>query len=1069
MNLFRPSLVAFFLLFAFIKPTFADSAEPIRFARTPDVSPDGKLVVFSYLGDLWLVDAGGGVARHLTMHESHDYAPVFSPDGQHIAFSSNRHGTYDVFVVAVQGGRPKRLTYDSADDLVTGWSPDGKSILFTSTRQTDYPYRQELYTIPVNGGRAVRVSAFEGREGAFSPSGEKIAYVRGPGTWYRKGYRGSSNDDVWISDADGRNNRQFTSFNGQDNYPQWSPDGKTLYWVSETLGTPANIVRQDVDAPEGTAPQAVTHHKADAVRRARLSGNGQWLIYECGPDLYLQSTQEGAARKLLIEVNADDKTNPDKLTTFSSNASEFAVSPNERSIAFVVHGEVFVMPRNGGKAKRLTDNPAFDHGVSWAPDSKKILFLSDRGGHEDIYLLESDDTDNSDLLKAARFKVKQLTDTPEAEMGVTFAPSGKLISFLRAGKLMTMNPDGSDTKLLIDDGVIFDYEWSPDGAWLVYARQDRFFASELFIVPATGPSQAEPARNITRFATYNGGVTWSKSGNKLAFISNRRKNVTSAYVLPLQKPAAAGTPQGKSFDWDDIHLRVKQPANMAIAECAISNDGTKIAFRGIADGQSDLWIASTDGSQLARYTTGNLAPTQIQWSRIFSTTIFFKDSKGNLRTATYGSPGSLGMTTIQFQAKMNIDQEEVFTEMFDQSWRVLNESFYDGSFHGADWNAVRAKYRPLVKHVAMKEDLYTLISLMLGELNASHLGIAGKPPEPEQVTADLGLIFDNAYRGPGLRIAEILRGGPADQRGLAIHPGDLLLKIEGTDLTPEQNVARLLNDRVGETLSVLIAPEKDIHKTTRVNLQAVGRKQIAELMYERWIRSNAEKVQELSAGKLGYIHIPSMNEAGLDRFLRALYSDCFDKDGIVLDIRYNGGGFTHEQVLSYLAGKEHTLFHQRNGTSGLALNSDDRRWTKPLVLLINNRSFSDAEIFPHAFRTMGLGKLVGQATGGHVIGTREITLIDGSLFRTPRIGVTTHKGINMDKEGVTPDVIVSVHPDQLARGQDSQLEQATRVLIQDVAVWNKNRLPIAENASGGSPGATPLPEARPQVAPLPKE
>jgi len=195
----------------------------------------------------------------------------------------------------------------------------------------------------------------------------------------------------------------------------------------------------------------------------------------------------------------------------------------------------------------------------------------------------------------------------------------------------------------------------------------------------------------------------------------------------------------------------------------------------------------------------------------------------------------------------------------------------------------------------------------------------------------------------------------------------------------------------------------------------------------------------------------------LDRFLRALYSDCFDKEGIVLDIRFNGGGYTHEQMLSYLAGKEHTFFHQRDGGTGMALNSEDRRWTKPLVLLINNRSFSDAEIFPHAFRTMGLGKLVGQATGGHVIGTREITLIDGSMFRTPRIGVTTNKGVNMDKEGVSPDVVVEVHPDQLAHGRDPQLERAVDVLVQDVASWKKNRPPVAGNPVNGNAGAGSAP------------
>src|SRR5271166_5246205 len=228
-NLLLAALLAFWLAAS----AHAQAQEPIHFARTPDISPGGKLVAVSYLGGVWVVEAIGGVARPVTMHESHDMMPVFSPDGRKIAFSSNRHGSYDVFVVPVQGGRPTRLTFDSADDYVTGWSPDGKYVLFSSSRSSSFPFNYEMFKVPVSGGREQRISRFEGREGVYAPSGEEIAYVRGPGAWYRKGYRGSSNDDIWICNADGSNNRQLTSFNGQDNSPMWSADGKAIYYVSE--------------------------------------------------------------------------------------------------------------------------------------------------------------------------------------------------------------------------------------------------------------------------------------------------------------------------------------------------------------------------------------------------------------------------------------------------------------------------------------------------------------------------------------------------------------------------------------------------------------------------------------------------------------------------------------------------------------------------------------------------------------------------------------------------------------------------------------------------------------------
>jgi tricorn protease len=1036
----------------------APAQEPIRFARTPDISPDGKLVAFTYLGDVWVVDTAGGIARPVTMHEKHDFCPVFSPDGKRIAFSSNRHGSYDVFVVSVHGGRPERLTFDSADDFVNDWSPDGQSILFTSNRGTNFPTRQDLYTVPVKGGKARRVSAFEGKDGVFSPLGDQIAYVRGPGTWYRKYYQGSSNDDIWLANADGSNNRRMTNHPGQDTSPMFAPDGKTLFYVSDVLGAPgalANIVRQPLGG--ASPPELVTNHKEDSVRRARLSRGGDWIVYECGADLWVVSTKGGTPRKLAIEAYADDKTNPDRTVTYTNNLSEFAVASDDSAIAFVVHGQLFCMPRSGGKAKRLTDNPYFDHAPAWAPDSRKLAFLSDRTGHENIYLLESAEANNPVLLKANTFRVKQLTRTDAAEQGVNFSPDGKRISFIRNGRLLTMNPDGGDEQVIVSEPRVIDYEWSPDSRWIAFARLDGSFASEIYIVPSDGATAKDPIRNVTRYATFNAGITWSKTG-KLAFLSERRSNMpTSMFVMSLQKPAVPSAPPTRDIDFDDVHLRVVQPSKMEAMEGAISPDGTRVAFRSQQNGD-DLWVASVDGKDVTRLTSGFLRPTQITWAKTMNA-VYFRDLFGNLRLQAVGFAGGSGL--VPFTAKMTIKRDEEFAEMFDQSWRFLHENFYDPKFHGADWNAVRAKYRPLVKHVALREDFYDLINLMLGELNASHLGIGGLAPSPEQVTADLGLIFDDSYHGPGLRVTEIVKRGPADKRGLDLKPGDIILSIDKIALNSDVDLAKVLNDKADETV-VCDVMAGLFSKVRSVELQAVSRPKIRALMYDRWVEANARQVAQLSEGKLGYIHIPSMDEAGLEKFVRALYSDNQDKEAIVLDVRYNGGGNTHDQVLNYLGGKEHTLFYQRNGGMGPVLTATDRKWNKPLVLLINNRSYSDAEIFPHAFRTLGLGKLVGQPTGGFVIGTSSFRLIDGSLFRIPRTGVFTIKGVNMEREGVTPDFMVEADPDQLAKGIDPQLEKAVVVLQEEVAVWKKNGGNSTLNVGpGGLPG--------PAVAPLPMQ
>ncbi len=1051
------------LLFLLIAPASAAGQEPIRFPRTPDISPDGKQVAFSYLGDIWIVEAIGGVARPVTMHEAHDYAPVFSPDGRQLAFSSNRHGSYDVFVVPIAGGKPKRLTFDSGHDIVTGWTPDGKNVVFNSTRSTAYPGQQDVYTISIEGGAEKRWNLFEAKEAHFAPSGDKLAFVRGPGTWYRRGYKGSSNDDIYIASTDGATTKRLTTHTGQDTAPMWSPDGKKLYYVTDAGFNKgcSNIVCQPIDGLVASgASKPVTQHADDMVRRARLSGNGEWIVYECGGDLWVTGTKSAAApRKLAIEVHADDKSNTSRTTTFTRDATEFALSPDELHAVVVVHGQLFLtkVPA-GGKSTRLTEHGSADHSVSWSPDGKKLLFASDRTGVEELYILDSDDAEHPELIKAHKFKTTQLTKTTEEESAPSFSPKGDRIAFLRGGQLWTMKPDATDAKILVGDKKVLDYDWSPDGKYLTYARLDGSFASEVYIVQADGA--AKPV-NISRYATFNSDVTWG--ANKIAFVSQRRGNIFAMHVASLQKPAVDGAKTTDDIEWDDIHLRVERVSATPTEGGSISPDGTLVAFRSLQGGD-DLWVVNSNGTSLGRLTSGNQSPRGIKWAKKSTGTVYFLNGVGELRytrasfggfTGTGGPSGDPGQ--VKFACKLTVDRDEEFAEMFAQAWRSLSDNFYDKEFHGANWKDVRAKYAPLVPHCANREDLYAVISLMLGELNASHLGISGRLPVAEEPTADLGLLFDESFAGPGLKIAEVLKRGPADKRGLNLKAGDVITHIDRILLTPKENISKLLNNRVNDAVMITLAPTSlaDPKSARTVEILGANRTRTSELMYDRWVQKNAEQVDKLSAGKLGYIHIPSMDETGLEAFMRSLYSDNFDKEAIVIDVRNNGGGFTHDMVLNYLVGKDHTRFVQRDGGEGQVLRNFDRKWSKPLTVLINNRSYSDAEIFPHAFRASGLGKVVGQATGGLVIGTGSTRLIDGSQFRIPRIGVFTNKNVNMDKEGVPPDVAVEIGPEDWAKGLDTQIAKSVELLTVEVAAWKKAK--TTQPATTGTTSVEPKP------------
>jgi len=859
-----------------------------------------------------------------------------------------------------------------------------------------------------------------------------VAFTRGQGTWYRKGYRGSANDDIYLANRDGTNVRRLTEFNGQDAYPMWSADGKKLFWSSEAFGVPANIVCQEMTA-DGKAngpAKALTQHKTDGVRKARISTNGAMIVYENGGDLYTLNTANNESKKLAIEAYADDKANTERTVTYNRDATEFAMSPDEKFVIIVVHGELFLTNVGTGKTTRLTDSPADDTSPAWSPDGKKVVFLSDRSGRVDLYSLEADDPEHPEFVQALQFKTTPLTQTPDPEVGISFSPDGKRIAFIRTGRLWTMNADGTDPKLIIDTPSITSYDWAPDGKWIAFTRQDPYFASEVYLIASTGGE----ATNLTRYATSNSGVSWSSSNNRLSFLSNRR-GATSAFTITLSSAA-----NNVGFDLDDIHLRATRVSTQPAESVIISPDGGQVAFRSGTGKEDDLWIASSTGANVSRLTSGGQTPRSLYWAKKASGLVYFLNSTGELRaarTALAGITGSSGPSgeplKIAFNAKMVIRDSEEFQEMFDQAWRLLGDQFYDSTYHGADWNAVRVKYRPMVSDIGKKEDLYALISLMLGELNASHLGISGPSRSTDEQTAYLGLLFDRTHQGNGLKIAGVIKRGPADKRGMNLKAGDVIAAIDRTELTPQVNISQLLNAKVGESIKLDILDPAAPKGRRRVDVVGASRQALAPLMYQRWVSHNAELTNKLSQGRIGYIHIPSMDEDGLEQFVRALYSDHFDKDAILLDVRFNGGGFTHDQVLAYLTGRPHTTFRRREGGEGSVMRNYDRKWSKPLALLINNRSYSDAEIFPNAFRTLNLGKLIGTPTGGHVIGTVQGKLIDGSTFRLPRTGVFTLKGVNMDKEGVTPDILVEASADEFAVGRDSQLQKGVETLLQQLA------------------------------------
>lgn len=1032
----------------------AAEEDAVRLLRTPDLSPDGSTLVFSYAGDLWTVPSVGGRARLLTVHEAHDTYPVFSPDGQSVAFASNRAGNYDVYLIPAEGGRPVQLTHNSANDVPCAFSPDGKTVLFRSTREPGFPSGWDLYAVPIAGGTPRPVTRAGGTYGVFSPAGDRIAYVRGYESPSRRGYRGSANNEIWLCKSDGSENKRLTDFPGDDSSPCFTADGSAIVFVSDRSGS-KNLWRTRLS--DGRTEQ-LTHHAAGDVRRARISRDGRAVCYEFDGGVWVLRLDRPGERPAEARVTAriDDKTNPTVKLTMTAGASEMEVSPDNRQIALVLRGEVFVMPAEGGAPNRITEHAGNDHDVVWSPDGKRLVFVSDRDGLDQLYVAESADPRRPELFRSRKIKQTRLSASAEPEHGPQFSPDGKHILFMRAHDgLWLMDSAGKNARQLAKGARIYEAAWSPDSKWIAYVASDADYGTDVYVTTVGGTRTV----NVTRWGTSHASVRWTLDGRHLVYAA-RHENNWNVYALPLQKPLAEGGTERRDgtvqIDFDDIHTRIRRVTSLTgdaqMPEPA--PNGRSVALRS----GTDLLLAPLDGSGLTRIAAG-IGPSRVVWSRD-GLRIWALDSNGAVRQVPVGGFGAVAAganaapATVGFRAEMEIDRAAEFAAVFRQAHRLLEDNFYDPAFHGADWAAVRDRYAALVGSVVMREDFYELMQEMLGELNASHLGISGATRPSGEKSGCLGLEFDPAHVGRGLKIKEVLRGGPCDRRGLDIKAGDFLLAVDGQPVGADRDLDKALLGTVGRPTVLSVASKPDPAAAKDIDVRPVDAQVISGLAYERWVARNASVVDMLSGGKLGYVHIAGMDVPSLERFKRELFSDMKGKAALVIDIRFNGGGFTHDSVLDLLGGKVHTLFKQRGaGDAGTVMRSWNRKWNKPALVMINERSASDAEIFPAAFRYLGLGRLVGRPTMGACIGTYNTRLIDGSTFRIPRLGVFTadERGRNLENTGVRPDYDVENAPDALFGGRDDQLAKAVEVLLAEL----DGKLPPPTPAAGTPVGRAP--------------
>ncbi|MFQ6093684.1 MAG: S41 family peptidase, partial [bacterium] len=646
-------------------------------------------------------------------------------------------------------------------------------------------------------------------------------------------------------------------------------------------------------------------------------------------------------------------------------------------------------------------------------------------------------------------KIVRLPDSEEEDYAPRFSPDGKKIGFVRGnGELWTMNRDGSGQKRILEGWAEPTYAWSPDSRWIAFSRVDEEFNEDVFIMPADG---GQPV-NITRHPDNDFRPVWSDDGRKLGFVSRRLGDTRDVWFVFLQRKDDEKTPEeweeeeeeGREekkdeeeeekvevkIDFEDIHKRLRRVTSLPGEEgrLAISPDGKTFAFSSNTEGKNDLWVVQWDGEELKQLTQDGANPSFITWD-VEGEKIYYMKSGGTFHSISKQGSDSKG---YPFSARLLIDHQAERLQMFDEAWRILNDSFYDPHFHGADWDDMKKKYRPLAAQVQSQNDFYDVVRLMLGELNASHLGIYGPSPDEAVKTGMLGLTYDESYTGVGLRIETVLPYGPCDQEESRLQPGEIIMAVNGTSLEENRNLYELLVDKVDEKVQLEVK-SKDGKKRTVV-VRPIDYGEYMSKEYDRWVREKQDWVEKESKGKIGYLHIRGMGVPSLERFEMELYAVAHGKEGLIIDVRNNGGGWTTDYLLAILSPKPHAITVPRGGGEGYP---QGRRplyvWSKPMVAMCNQYSYSNAEIFSHAVKTLRRGKLVGMTTPGAVISTGGTTLIDGSWFRIPFRGWYV-KGTmaNMEKVGAVPDIIVEERPGDVAEGIDRQLERAVEVLMEEL-------------------------------------
>lgn len=1056
--------------------------------RDVQISPDGTEIAFCYKGDIYKVPANGGTATQLTTQASYECSPIWSPDSKQIAFASDRNGNFDLFVMSADGGAARRLTTHSASEIPSTFTTDGNYILFSASIQDPansalFPTSAmtELYKVPVTGGRTEQVLGTPAEMVCFDKSGKTFLYQdrKGFEDEWRKHHTSSITRDVWLYDSENGKHTNLTAHAGEDRNPVFAPDGQTVYFLSERDGSTFNVYSFPISSPQSL--KTVTHFKTHPVRFLSMGSNGT-LCYTYDGEIYTQK-QGDKPQKVKIDIIRDDQNTIADLN-FSNGVTSATVSPDGKQVAFIVRGEVFVTSADYNTTKQITHTPAREAGLTFSPDNRTLAYASERNGNWELYMAKIARKEEANFPNATAIEEEVLLPSDKTERTYPqFSPDGKELAFIEdRNRLMVLNLETKKVRQVTDGstwfstGGGFDYSWSPDGKWFTLEfignRHDPY--SDIGMVSAQGGKII----NLTNSGYTSGSPRWVLDGNAILFITERygmrahaswgslndvmlvfmnqdaydkfrlskedyelqkelekeQKDTTETKKNDKKKGDNKEKSEEKKeekvkdivVELNNIEDRIVRltPNSSDLGSAIITKDGETLYYLSAFEGGYDLWKMN-----LRKKDTKLLHKMDAGWANMEMD----KDGKNlfllGSNTMQKMGTDSESLKPISYQAHVKMDLAAERDYMFNHVYKQEQKRFYNLNMHGIDWDAMTKAYRKFLPHIDNNYDFAELLSEYLGELNVSHTGGRFRPQLKGDATATLGLLYDWNHNGKGLLISEVVEKGPFDHARSKVKAGNIIEKIDGQEITPESDYSVLLNGKARKKTLVTLYNPQTKERWEEV-VVPVSNGVMSDLLYARWVKQRAADVDKWSNGRLGYVHIESMGD---DSF-RSVYSDILGKynnrEGIVIDTRFNGGGRLHEDIEILFSGKKYFTQVVRGRE---ACDMPSRRWNKPSIMVQCEANYSNAHGTPWVYSHQKIGKLVGMPVPGTMTSVSWETLQDPTLvFGIPVIGYRLPDGSYLENSQLEPDIKVANSPETVVKGEDTQLKAAVDELLKEI-------------------------------------